>query len=265
MDVWKAIILGIIQGLTEFLPVSSSGHIELGKALLGTSGGADSLAFSVLVHGATVLSIIVVFWRDLLQLFKNLFTFKWNEDNQYIAKLLFSMLPIGLVGLFFKEEIEGLFEGRIALVGACLIATGFILMLTLLERKETHKIRFIDAIIIGLSQAIAILPGISRSGSTISTALALGVERERATRFSFLMLLLPVIAATLLEVKDLSESPASYQGMFLPYAAGFTAAFLSGLAACKWMIAIVKKGKIIYFSIYCFIIGAIAVMVGMFG
>ncbi len=268
MSIIEAIILGIVQGLTEFLPVSSSGHIELGKAILGVEGAGD-LTFSVLLHGATVLSIIVIFRKDLAELFSSLFSFEWNENTQYIAKLALSMIPIGLVGVFFKDELEALFSGRVALVGCCLILTGGILFLTTLERKERKEVTFKDAIIIGLAQAVAVLPGISRSGSTISTALALGVAREKATRFSFLMVLAPILGATLMEFKDLLEVSGSSNvasgGLLLPYTLGFIAAFISGLLACKWMIRLVNQGKVIYFAYYCFAVGAIAILFGLFG
>ena len=263
MSIIEAIILGILQGLTEFLPVSSSGHIELGKAFLDVKG-ADDATFTIIVHGATVLSIMVVFWKTIWELIQGLFRFQWDTQTQYIAKLALSMIPVGLVGVFFEEEVNALFEGRIVMVGCFLILTGGILFLTKLERKETKQVGFKDAIIIGLTQAIAILPGISRSGTTISTALALGISRERATRFSFLMVLAPILGATILKFKDLVEAGGTGQeASVLPYIAGFIAAFLSGVVACNWMIALVNKGKIIYFSIYCFIIGAIAITYGL--
>lgn len=264
MSLIEAIILGILQGLTEFLPVSSSGHIELGKALLNVQG-ADDATFTIIVHGATVLSIMVVFWKTIWELIQGLFRFQWDTETQYIAKLALSMIPVGLVGVFFEDEINALFEGRIVMVGCFLILTGGILFLTKLERKETKEVGFKDALIIGAMQAIAILPGISRSGTTISTALALGISREKATRFSFLMVLAPILGATILKAKDLLEMSAgtTQEIATTSYLAGFVAAFLSGVIACNWMIALVNKGKILYFSIYCFIIGAIAIGYGM--
>jgi len=263
MTTFEAMILGIVQGLTEFLPVSSSGHIELGKAILGTEASND-LLFTLLVHTATVLSIFIVFRKDIWHLLKNLFSFKWNEGNQYIAKLALSMIPIGILGTFFKSEVEAFFEGNILLVGAMLICTGFILLLSTLEKKDSGKVNFVQALIIGIAQAIAVLPGISRSGTTIATALALGVSRENAARFSFLMVLVPILGATVLELRhweEISQSSAE----ILPLAVGFVAAFLSGLAACTWMLNIVKKGKITYFSAYCFLVGTIAVVLGVWG
>ncbi|MEZ4886533.1 MAG: undecaprenyl-diphosphate phosphatase [Chitinophagales bacterium] len=264
MSIIEAIILGILQGLTEFLPVSSSGHIELGKALLGVEGANDA-TFTIIVHGATVLSIIVVFWKTIWGLIQGLFRFQWDTETQYIAKLAVSMIPVGLVGLFFEDQINALFEGRIVMVGCFLILTGGILFLTKLERKETKEVGFKDALIIGLTQAVAILPGISRSGTTISTALALGISRTAATKFSFLMVLAPILGATILKVKDLTEDTGlSQDTAMMPYIAGFVAAFLAGVIACNWMIALVNKGKIIYFSFYCFIVGAIAIGYGLF-
>ena len=259
MSIIEAIILGIVQGLTEFLPISSSGHIELGKAILGVES-ADDITFTLLVHAATALSILVVFWKDIKELFFSIFSFQWNENTQYSAKIALSMLPAAFVGLFFEDQLNELFDGEIILVGCCLIATGFILFLTQLERKHRRSVNFLDAIIIGLAQAVAILPGISRSGSTISTALALGIEKEKATRFSFLMVLGLIAGASILKLKDLGE--ATQDTTFLPYLMGFLAAFVSGVLACTWMLNIVKRGKIVYFSAYCFLIGAIAIAFG---
>ena len=263
MSELAAILLGILQGLTEFLPVSSSGHIELGKALLGVENMQDDVAFTVILHGATVLSIIVVFYKDILQLLKSFFSFSWNEETQYLAKLALSAIPVGLIGVLLEDYVEELFSGKIVMVGVLLIITGFILFLTKLERPHTKEVGFMDALWIGLAQTVAILPGISRSGSTISTALALGIDKEKATRFSFLMVLAPILGATLLKFKDIAESPATSSNL-LPYILGFIAAFVSGLFACRWMIDLVKNGKIIYFSYYCFAIGLLAIIWGLF-
>ncbi len=262
MSLIEAIILGIVQGLTEFLPISSSGHIELGKAILGVKN-ADDLAFTIIVHGATVLSIIVVFYKDLLQLFRSFIGFKWDADNQYLAKLALSMIPVGLVGVLLEDYLAAFFSGRIALVGFCLILTGFILFLTTLERANPREVTFKDALLIGLAQAAAVLPGISRSGSTISVALALGIDKEKATRFSFLMVLAPILGATILKFRDLSAATTASDTSLLPYIAGFIAAFVSGVIACNWMLALVKRGKIVYFSVYCFIVGLIAIIWGL--
>jgi undecaprenyl-diphosphatase len=263
MTIIEAIILGIVQGLTEFLPVSSSGHIELGTVLLGVQS-KDNLLFSVVVHSAMALSTIVVFRQDIADLFRGLFQFQWNESVQYIAKLLISMIPVGLIGVFYKDQIEAFFGGDVLLVGFMLLLTATLLAMTYYSRKDGGKVTYFKAIIIGMAQAIAILPGISRSGATIATALLIGVEKEKAARFSFLMVLIPIMGASLLEIKDFVEAPdqvSSISGMALLL--GFIAAFVAGLLACKWMISIVKKGKLIYFAIYCFIVGVIAIITAL--
>ncbi len=254
----EAIILGIVQGLTEFLPVSSSGHIELGKALLNTDI-ENNMLFSLIVHCATVLSIFIVFWKDIAELLKSLFTFKWNENNQYIAKILLSIIPLGFIYFLLKDPLEALFEGRLVLVGCMLICTSFILLLSRLERKNNSPLTFGKSLIIGVAQAVAVLPGISRSGTTIATALALGIKREEAARFSFLMVLLPIIGGTILELKDISEATGPVQIDWLPLGLGFLAAFISGLLACRLMLKIVNNGKIWWFSVYCFLVGCLTV------
>ncbi|MGD1846415.1 MAG: undecaprenyl-diphosphate phosphatase [Salibacteraceae bacterium] len=261
-ELLKAFILGIIQGLTEFLPVSSSGHLELGKALLEFGQNEDALLFSILVHGATALSTIVVFRKVIIDLFKGLLEFRWNDSTRYAAMILLSMVPVGIVGVGFEDHIEALFEGQLVLVGFMLILTGGLLFFTAKAGNPTGKVTFGKAVLIGLAQAVAILPGISRSGSTISTALLAGVSRENAARFSFLMVLPPILGATLLEVKDYIEEPSS---AFSPaaLAVGFLAAFLSGLLACNWMIRIVKNAKLQYFAWYCFAVGALAVVLSL--
>ncbi len=264
MSVLEALILGIVQGLTEFLPVSSSGHIELGKALLGTEA-ADNMLFTLMVHLATTLSILIVFRKDIWSLIQNIFTFKWNAGNKYIAFLLLTAFPIGIVGVLFKDDIKLLFEGRLLLVGCMLLVTGVLLLLSKLERKDASPMTWWRALIIGFAQVIAILPGISRSGMTISSALALGVSREEAARFSFLMVLIPIVGGSLLELKDYLEAPAQTQAESLPLLVGFLAAFLSGWAACQWMLRIVKNGKITWFSAYCFLVGTITIAVALSG
>jgi len=256
----QAIILGIVQGLTEFLPVSSSGHLEIGKALLGVNP-EGSLIFTIAVHGATVLSTLVVFRKDIIELFAGLFQFKWNDETKYISKILVSMVPVGIVGLFFKDVIESLFNEHLVLVGAMLLVTATLLGFTYYAKNRSREIGFADAFIIGISQAIAVLPGISRSGSTIATGLLLGNKRDAVTRFSFLMVLLPIIGENLLDIFK-GEMTSSANIGTLPLVAGFVAAFLAGLLACSWMIKIVSKGKLIYFAIYCAIIGAIAIFLG---
>ncbi|MFP4091933.1 MAG: undecaprenyl-diphosphate phosphatase [Cyclobacteriaceae bacterium] len=263
MSVIEAIILGIVQGLTEFLPVSSSGHIELGTVLLGVQS-KDNLLFSVVVHCATALSTIVVFRRDIAEIFNGLLKFKWNDSADYTAKIILSMIPVGLVGVFYKSQIEAFFGGDVLLVGFMLLLTATLLSMTYYSGKRAGKVTYPKAFIIGMAQAVAIMPGISRSGATIATSLLIGVEKEKAARFSFLMVLIPILGASLLEVKDYIDDP-SLGGRIsgLALILGFIAAFTSGLLACRWMIAIVKKGKLIYFAFYCFIVGIIAIIAAL--
>jgi undecaprenyl-diphosphatase len=260
MSIWESILLGIVQGLTEFLPVSSSGHIELGKALLRTDLGSDNLLFSVIVHAATALSTVIVFWRDILDILRGLLKFQWNEPTQFAAKIVVSMVPVGIVGLFFKHEVESLFEGNIGLVGGMLVVTSALLFLaTIIKPANPTDVTFGQAIAIGLAQAVAIVPGISRSGATIATALMVGVDKAKAARFSFLMVLPPILGATLLELKDYLEAPASPGGTTpTVLGAGFVAAFLTGLFACRLMIGLVRRGKLVYFAIYCLVAGLLA-------
>ncbi len=255
MTALEALILGLIQGLTEFLPVSSSGHLEIGKYLLGNL--PESLNFTVAVHGATVLSIIVVFWKDIVSLIRGLFAFKMNQETVYVLKLLVSAIPVGIVGLLFKDQIEALFSGRIRFVGGMLVLTGLVLFTASLVPAGKRKISWLDSFVIGIAQAVAVLPGISRSGSTIVTALLLGDDRTEATRFSFLMVLLPVIGANMMEVYSGDFSAGNSVGTG-PLIIGAVAAFISGLFACKWMLSLVRKGKLWYFAVYCLIIGALA-------
>ncbi len=257
MNSFQAFLLGIIQGLTEFLPVSSSGHLEIGNYLIGVNAHSN-LIFAIVVHGATVLSTIVVFREDIWILLKGLFKFQWNEETQYIAKLLFSSLPVVMVGLLFHEQISSLFDSNLLFVGAMLIVTATILAFTYFAKSGDKSLSFRDAFIIGLSQTMAILPGISRSGSTIATGLLLKNKREEVARFSFLMVLIPIIGANTLDIIKGEMSSNDAVGI-LPLLVGFVAAFVSGLLACKWMIGIVKRGKLIYFAIYCLIVGLIAI------
>ncbi len=261
MNWLEALLLGLIQGLTEFLPVSSSGHLELGKVILGVQA-ESSLVFTVLVHGATVLSTIVVFYKDIFRLVKGLFAFRWNEETRYVAKIFFSMIPVGIVGVFFKDEVESFFTGNLVLVGSMLLITATLLLFTHFKKSNTRNITFFDSLIIGVAQAIAVLPGISRSGSTISTGLMLGNKKADVAQFSFLMVLIPIIGANFKDIFDGEMTGGSGVGI-VPLAVGFLAAFISGLLACKWMIGIVKKGKLIYFSIYCYIAGLTAILFGI--
>ncbi len=261
----EAVILGIVQGLTEFLPVSSSGHIVLGEALLQT-GSADNLAFTVVVHFATVLSTLIVFRKSIWKILSGLRP-EWNYSSRFLTHILISMIPVAIAGLFFKDEVEALFQGRTMLVGFMLLITGSLLLLTSRAGKGKRKITTPGALLIGISQALAVIPGISRSGATISTALLLGVDREKAAEFSFLMVIPPILGIMLLDLKDIMELSAAGSAGISSTAlfAGFLAAFLTGLAACSWMISIVKKGRISYFAYYCFAIGIIAIAVTCIG
>ena len=254
----EALILGIIQGLTEFLPVSSSGHLEIGKHILGVEF-SENLTFTVVVHGATVLSTIVVFWKTIVDLFREFFSFKWNDSTKYIAKIFLSMVPVLFVGLFFKDQVESLFNDDILFVGIMLLITAALLAFTYYAKEKQKDISFKDSFIIGIAQAIAVIPGISRSGATIATGLYLGNKKEHIAKFSFLMVLIPIIGAN---IKDLLDTDFSANGSvaITPLIVGFLAAFISGLLACKLMINLVKKGKLIYFAIYCLIIGLIAIL-----
>jgi undecaprenyl-diphosphatase len=261
MNWLEALILGLVQGLTEFLPVSSSGHLELGKYLLDINA-EKSLMFTVVVHGATVLSTIVVFHKDIFNLFKGLFAFKWNEETQYIFKLAVSMIPVAIVGLFFKDEVEALFTGNIIFVGSMLLVTSAMLTFTYFAKSNTRNITFLDSLVIGVAQALAVIPGISRSGSTISTGLLIGNKKELVTRFSFLMVLVPIIGANFKDILDGGMTSNDAIGV-LPLVVGFFAAFISGLFACKWMIKIVNKGKLTWFAIYTALVGITAIIVGL--
>ncbi len=257
----EALILGLIQGLTEFLPVSSSGHLELGNAILGIKAG-ENLTFSIVVHGATVLSIIVVFFRDLRKLLVDSIRFRYNESTAYLLKLIVSMIPVGLVGIFLKDKVEALFTGNVVFVGTMLLVTSILLMTSHLTRTTGRKISYLDAILIGAAQAVAVIPGISRSGATITTALFLGNNRDEAARFSFLMVIVPIIAANLLDLPERGADPNGSISL-LPLLAGFTAAFVSGLIACRWMLSIVRKRKLLYFGIYCLVIGTASIIAGI--
>lgn len=263
MDIIDAIILGIIQGLTEFLPVSSSGHLELGKAILGDSTlPEESLLFTVVLHFATALSTLVVFRKDIFDIVKGLFQFKWNEESQFAVKIILSMIPAVIIGLFFEEQLESLFNGNIFLVGMMLIVTALLLWLAD-KAKDTQKpVSFSNAFTIGVAQAIAMLPGISRSGATISTSVLLGNDKSKAARFSFLMVV-PLIFGKI--AKDLLGGEiTTTSGNFTPLLIGFIAAFISGLIACTWMIKLVKKSKLSWFAIYCLLVGIIAVGFGYY-
>lgn len=259
MEIIDAIILGIIQGLTEFLPVSSSGHLELGKAILGDhSIPEESLLFTVVLHFATALSTIVVFRKDILDIIRGILKFEWNEDLQFVSKIIVSMIPAVVIGVFFEAQLEQLFGGNILLVGCMLIITAILLFLADKAKDTNKKVSFKNAFIIGVSQAIAMLPGISRSGATISTSVLLGNDKTKAARFSFLMVV-PLIFGKI--AKDIMSGDLAYDSQnFTSLSIGFIAAFIAGLFACTWMIALVKKSKLSYFAIYCVIVGLIAIV-----
>lgn len=267
MSWWEALLLGIIQGLTEFLPVSSSGHLEIGQALLGTAG-EENLTFAIVVHTATVLSTLVILWKEVAQLFRGTFTtLNWNEDKNYVTMILVSMIPVFIVGMFFKEQVEAFFGSGLLLVGICLCVTACLLYFSewLSKRRAGlgHEVGYKDAIIIGLAQALAVLPGLSRSGTTIATGLLCGVKKESVTKFSFLMVLIPILGEAFLELLDLLSGEVVSSLGVTPMVIGFLAAFVSGCLACKFMINIVRRQKLIYFAIYCLCAGIFAIVYGL--
>lgn len=260
----EALLLGILQGLTEFLPVSSSGHLTIGQELLNlNTSAADNLLFTVTVHAATVLSTIVILWKEIEHLFKGtFFTTKWNDEKTYVAKILLSCIPVMIVGLFFKDQVEAIFGSGLLIVGCCLLLTALLLTFAYYAKpRQKESISYRDAFIIGLGQAIAVLPGLSRSGTTIATGLILGNKKESIAQFSFLMVLIPILGETFLNIIDIIKEPALLGGIgFTPLLIGFLGAFLSGCLACKFMINLVKKGKLIYFAIYCAIVGVTTII-----
>ena len=272
MDWLQALILGLVQGLTEYLPVSSSGHLEIGKAILGEGAEAGGLTFDIVVHVATVLSTLVILWKEVFWIFKGLFRplgpgNTLNNEQKYTLNILVSMIPVGVVGLCFKDAIEGLYADehvKLMVVGCCLLVTAVLLTLTHFYKPQPREnISPVHAFIIGISQALAVLPGLSRSGSTIATGLLLGNSRQSLAQFSFLMVIPPILGEALLDFKHIVAPSAEYLAEHgvdepigtLPLLVGFIAAFISGCLACKWMIALVKKCKLIYFAIYCALAG----------
>ena len=253
----EALILGIVQGLTEFLPVSSSGHLQIGQTLFGIEG--ENLMFVVVVHAATVCSTIFVLWREIAKLFNGLFRFRWNEETQYIVKIIVSMIPVAIVGVFLKRQIEDIFGSGLLIVGICLLVTAALLAFAYYAKpRQKEKISFADALFIGVAQACAVLPGLSRSGSTIATGLLLGNKKETIAKFSFLMVLIPVMGEAMLDLLKGNFSEATSGISTISLIVGFIAAFITGSIACKLMISIVKKGKLIYFAIYCVAVGLLA-------
>jgi len=265
MSWFEALILGIVQGLTEFLPVSSSGHLEIGQALLGTSG-EENLTFAIIVHAATVLSTLVILWREVAQLFKGTFTtLQWNAEKDYVAKILVSMIPVFVVGMFFKDQVESFFGSGLLLVGICLMITAFLLALSewLQKRRQQagHEVTYKDAFIIGLAQACAVLPGLSRSGTTIATGLLCGVKKESVAQFSFLMVLIPILGEAFLDLLDLLQGELTSSLGLVPAVVGFVAAFATGCFACRFMIEIVRRQRLVWFAIYCAVVGLTTVIV----
>ena len=260
----EALILGLVQGLTEYLPISSSGHLAIGSALFGVNG-EDNLAFTVAVHIATVLSTIVILWREIVWIFQDLFKGKWNEGTRYIVNILISMIPVAIVGFFFKDKVEAIFGSGLLVVGCCLLVTAALLAFSHFAKpRQRENISPFHAFVIGIAQALAVLPGLSRSGSTIATGLLLGNKKEKLAQFSFLMVIPPILGEALLDVKDMvtdgAEAALGGNISLGVLAVGFIAAFLAGCAACKWMINIVRRGKLIWFAIYCAIIGLTTIL-----
>ena len=268
MNEIQALLLGLLQGLTEYLPVSSSGHLEIGKILLGIDPEAGGLTFDIVVHVATVLATLVILWKEVVWLFADFFKFKWNEGTKYVVNILISMIPVAIVGFCFKDKVEEIFGSGLLVVGICLLITALLLTFSYFAKPRQHEnISPLHAFIIGIAQAIAVLPGLSRSGSTIATGLLLGNKKEKLAQFSFLMVIPPILGEALLDVKDMTEVGISTAMAGLPTASliiGFIAAFVSGCLACKWMINIVKKGKLIWFALYCAIVGVLAIVLPMF-
>jgi undecaprenyl-diphosphatase len=264
MNWLQALILGLIQGLTEYLPVSSSGHLAIGQALFGLDDGSSNLTFTVLLHVATVLSTIVILWSEIVWIFKDLFKWKWNEGTRYVVNILISMIPVAIVGFFFKDKIEEVFGSGLLIVGIMLLVTAALLTFSYFAKpRQRENISPLHAFIIGIAQACAVMPGLSRSGSTIATGLLLGNKKEKLAQFSFLMVIPPILGEALLDVKDIAEVGFSEAMSGLsPVTAlvGFLAAFIAGCFACKWMINLVKKGKLIWFAVYCVIIGILAIV-----
>lgn len=276
MDELQALLLGLIQGLTEYLPVSSSGHLTIASSLFGLEDGESNLAFTVAVHVATVLSTIVILWKEISWLVKGMVRYddtkrdsitgtsayaRMNPEHKYMLNIIVSMIPVGIVGVFFKDYVEDIFGSGLIIVGAMLILTAILLTLSYyMKPKQKKDISLKDAFIIGLAQAVAVMPGLSRSGSTIATGLLLGNDKSKLAQFSFIMVIPPILGEALLDTYKMAKE--GFAAVFNQISVsslviGFVAAFISGCLACKWMISIVKKGKLIYFAIYCAIVGLV--------
>lgn len=258
MDTIEAIILGIVQGLTEFLPVSSSGHLQIAKALMGVEI-EQNLLFDVTLHAATVLSTIVVLWSEVARLLRGLFSRRFNEEQAYVLKLLLSMIPIGIVGFTLKDRLDALLESPAILlvVGCMLLVTAALLAFAYYAKpRQKAQLSYRDAFLIGVAQAVAALPGLSRSGSTIATGLLLGNRKQTVAQFSFLMVLAPILGETLLQATSGDLTAGIAAG---PLIAGFLASFITGCLACKFMIEVVKRGKVIWFAVYCTVAGLVSI------
>ena len=274
MDTLEALWLGLLQGLTEYLPVSSSGHLAIGSALLGIES-EENLMFTVAVHVATVLSTLVVLGKEIVSLFKGTFSplqggtglSRLNADQRYMLNIVISMIPIGIVGVFFKDAVEEIFVSGLLIVGCCLLFTAALLAFSYFARpRQRENISTWHAFIIGCAQVLAVLPGLSRSGTTIATGLILGNNKERMAQFSFLMVIPPILGEALLDIVKASKEGFGAAFGDLSISAllvGFIAAFISGILACKWMIGIVKKGKLIYFAYYCLVVGIITIIASL--
>ena len=264
MDTLQAFVLGIIQGLTEYLPVSSSGHLTIGSYFFGLEDGESNLMFVIAVHLATVLSTLVILWKDIVWLIKGCLKFQWNDEMKYLVNIIIPMIPIGIVGVFFKDAVEEVFGSGLFVVGLMLLLTATLLTFSYYAKpRQKESISMKDAFIIGVSQACAVMPGLSRSGSTIATGLLLGNKKEKLAQFSFLMVIPPIVGEALLDCLKIAKDgyETAMAGISpISMLVGFLAAFVVGCLACKWMINIVKKGKLIYFAIYCAIVGSICVI-----
>ena len=273
MNWFDALILGIVQGLTEFLPVSSSGHLAIGQQLLLDQDATktameiarEQMSFDIIVHAATVLATMVIFWYEIVRLFRGTFFSRhWNDEKSYVLKILISMIPVFVVGMFFKDQVESFFGSGLMLVGVCLLVTALLLVFSewLQKRRKNdgHDVRYVDALAIGLAQACAVLPGLSRSGTTIATGLLCGVRKEVVAQFSFLMVLIPIMGAAAKDAWDIYKGSETFDIGIFPALIGFVAAFVVGCFACRFMIEIVRRQRLSWFALYCAIIGSVAII-----
>lgn len=274
MEWIDALILGIVQGLAEYLPISSSGHLQIFREILGIDlPGEEAIVFDIILHAATVLSTVVILWPMFSKLCASFFTFRRDADFYYVCKILVSCIPVGIVGVFFKEYVEGFFGGNdLHVVGICLCVTALLLAFAhfsdydfvkkrMLKANRGRDITWLDAFVIGCAQAVAVLPGLSRSGTTIATGIIIGDKRERIAAFSFLMVIIPILGEALLDVAKIASGkmqPESISAGAL--CIGFVSSFIVGCMACKWMLELVKKGKLVWFSLYCILMGIICIL-----